>query len=330
MKITYIFGAGASCGALPMIGQIPERINLMINLLESQPHGIDLAKEWKFQNHRTTFGGILEKLIEELKWLEKNSANHASIDTFAKKLTITQSWNVLQKLKRAFSAYFVLEQIICPVEKRYDSFFAAILNEDGELPKNVRILSWNYDAQFEKAYSEYSQLKEIDRNRHLLNVIQKNATRSQSKEKFCLIKLNGSCSIIESSVNVYEFCDPFKCDINPEVLEHLLASYYQVEIFPGLRPALSFAWEKQGIDIVDYAIKETEDSEILVIIGYSMPYFNREIDREIIRSMKNLKKVYFQSPEAESLKDRFLTVRTDVSNLVSVNDLKQFYLPGEL
>lgn len=331
MKITYIFGAGASCGALPMVGQIPDRINLMVNLLEKE-HGIVPSKEWKFQNKSTTYGEILEKLIAELKWLTEHFANHASIDTFAKKLTIRRQWDDLQKLKRAFSAYFTLEQIISPVEKRYDSFFASILNEDGELPKNVRILSWNYDFQFEKAYSEYSELKHIDRNRHFLNVIQKKTRGRESKENFCLIKLNGSCSIIESSIYTHEFCDPFECGINPQILEHLLGTYHQVQLFPGLKSALSFAWEKEDteIDIVNYSVTQTHDTEVVVFIGYSMPYFNREIDRKIIRGMKNLQKVYFQSPKAESLKERFLTLRTDVKDLVSVNDLQQFYLPGEL
>jgi hypothetical protein len=118
--------------------------------------------------------------------------------------------------------------------------------------------------------------------------------------------------------------------LDNQILERILGVYHEMQILPGLKSALSFAWEKQDEDIIDFAVTETKDTEVLVFIGYSMPYFNREIDRKIIRNMQNLKKVYFQSPESESLKDRFKTVRNDIEELISVNDLKQFYLPGEL
>lgn len=329
MKITYIFGAGASCSALPMVGQIPERISKMIKLLNGQLE-IDIEKEWKHQSIKTTYGKILEKLVEDLFWLKENSENHASIDTFAKKLTINQNWDDLKKLKRSFSAYFSLEQIINPIDKRYDSFFASILNELGEFPNNTRILSWNYDIQFEKSYSEYSRINEIDKNRFLLNVVQKNTRIRASNEKFCIVKLNGSCSIIENPDRTHEFCNNQESNLSNPILERILGSYQELQVFSNLKYALSFAWEKADMNIVDYAIKETNDTEILVYIGYSMPYFNREIDRKIIKEMKNLKKVYFQSPEAEALKDRFSTIRNDIKELVSVNDLKQFYLPAEL
>jgi hypothetical protein len=114
MKITYIFGAGASCGALPMVGQIPDRISEMINLLKG-PLDLDIEKEWRFKENRSTYGKILEQLLTDLAWLKETSESHASIDTYAKKLTITQNWNDLKKLKSAFSAYFSLEQIIKPI-----------------------------------------------------------------------------------------------------------------------------------------------------------------------------------------------------------------------
>lgn len=59
---------------------------------------------------------------------------------------------------------------------------------------------------------------------------------------------------------------------------------------------------------------------------------NRVIDRKIIGEMKNLSKVYFQAPDPEILKERFLTIRTDIpdANLLVRKDVKQFLLPNEL
>ena len=48
--------------------------------------------------------------------------------------------------------------------------------------------------------------------------------------------------------------------------------------------------------------------------------------------MDKLKKVYFQAPDADSLKERFLSIREDIpaNMLVSRFDTKQFLLPNEL
>ena len=48
--------------------------------------------------------------------------------------------------------------------------------------------------------------------------------------------------------------------------------------------------------------------------------------------MKNVKKVYFQAPDAEILRERFKSIRNDLndSDLILRYDLEQFLLPNEL
>jgi hypothetical protein len=48
--------------------------------------------------------------------------------------------------------------------------------------------------------------------------------------------------------------------------------------------------------------------------------------------MTNLKKVYFQAPDAEDIRERFLAINDGVppENLVLRKDVKQFTLPNEL
>jgi hypothetical protein len=41
-------------------------------------------------------------------------------------------------------------------------------------------------------------------------------------------------------------------------------------------------------------LKTTQDTEQVVVIGYSFPFFNRQTDREIFGSMANLTKIYVQ------------------------------------
>lgn len=333
-KITYLFGAGASFYALPIVKYIPEKLQSTINYLSGTTIELNTDKVinkslGKNRIEEKTLGEILGILVEDLNWLLEKSEAHASIDTFAKKLTIINDRINLTRLKHALSAFFTIIQIDETKEKRYDSFFASLLNSDGELPKHVRVLSWNYDFQFEKAYSEYSQAGELKTNRYRLNVLQKNGNTSSTNDKFSLVKLNGSCTITgEYKGELYDFCNDVRCDIDPDTWEQILSKYFEVKV-SRLKSSLSFAWEEDN-EIIDCALRETKDTEILVVIGYSFPYFNRDIDRKIIGDMSKLKKVYFQSPEAEALKDRFSTIRGDEIQLESINDTEQFLLPSEL
>ncbi|WP_448529231.1 hypothetical protein [Raineya sp.] len=143
---------------------------------------------------------IHKTLIEDIEWLLSHSENHASIDTFAKKLFIKGKHDDLNKLKAAFSVYLIVEQLINKADKRYDSFYASLLNHNYyEFPPNLRILSWNYDSQFELAFSDYTDSKNIDSNKSYLNVITKYTYDKPRGSKFCLLKLNGTTNILQDN-----------------------------------------------------------------------------------------------------------------------------------
>jgi hypothetical protein len=74
---------------------------------------------------------------------------------------------------------------------------------------------------------------------------------------------------------------------------------------------LNFAWENDNNYIDKYRghsknLEEAEhiasETEILVVIGYSFPIFNREIDNILFKKMQKLKKVYIQDREPEKIK----------------------------
>lgn len=338
MKITYLFGAGASCQSLPIVNQIPARISKVIEILEKIDNEFSIDEKIIIQGKEFYSPEIKTELISDLKWVLENSKNHASIDTFAKKLYLKDKHNELNKLKRAFSVYLIIEQLLNKVDKRYDSFYASILNEDyTTFPKNMRILSWNYDNQFEKSFSDYTENDDMTVNRSFLNLVTKYSYGRTDNSKFCVLKLNGSTNLMsDNGFREYQFLTKVNGDLNKENLESLLRNYMvlarkEFNVFSGL----SFAWEKfynERNNIIEKAKIETLDTEILVVIGYSFPFFNREIDREIINNMKDLKKVYFQAPDANNLKERFLSIRDNIekSSLLERYDLEQFVLPNEL
>lgn len=335
-KVTYYFGAGASIGTLPIVNQIPDWIEDMIKLLSSD--SFKLSDHERFDpNDKLSKYAIQKEFLNDLGWLKEHAKNHASIDTFAKKLFLKDNERDLVRLKIALSMYFVLEQAKNETHKRYDAFFASILNDTAyNFPDNIRVLSWNYDFQFEKSYSEYSNNNKLKDNQDFLNVITKYSRNKPSNNRFSIIKLNGTTTITDSSgFQTFNLINTFEGEITKELLEYILKTYDNIRKAPNYIYGLSFAWERIGYedrDIITHAKTDTIDTEVLVVIGYSFPFFNREIDREIIKNMKNLRKVYFQAPDAEILKERFLSIRDDIadSSLLCRYDVGQFLLPNEL
>ena len=80
----------------------------------------------------------------ELEWLLQKSVAHASIDTFAKKLTLTDNKADLHRLKEVLVIFFSLLQGSGKSDLRYDTFIVSLLErlEDGFcMPGNINILS---------------------------------------------------------------------------------------------------------------------------------------------------------------------------------------------
>ncbi len=339
-KITYLFGAGASCNALPIVKEIPEGIKSLMRVLKSRDLMLD---------DKSTFGGqgfqsqdskrvFQLKLIDELNWLLNESGSHSSVDTLAKKLTIRKKFDELERLKRVLSVFFIFEQAQKPPDRRYDTFYASIISRSGKLPEKIRIVSWNYDHQFELSYSDYSGEIKILKNQDLLNVIQKKGINNYYDQSFRIYKLNGTTDVIDNEAfRQYSYIDEIKFSINKEFVEKIVKQFAIIINSKNLKSTISFAWEPEesadgGKGFIDTLVNDVKDSIALVVIGYSFPFFNREIDRKIINGMTQLRKVYFQSPEADSLIDRFKAIRSDMNNndLIRVGDVKQFLLPNEL
>lgn len=77
MIATFLIGAGASCGTVRMVTQLPEKMSHIVKYLKN-------SKEPLTASTRLPLGKDLEffrvQLIVDIEWLSKESANHASID----------------------------------------------------------------------------------------------------------------------------------------------------------------------------------------------------------------------------------------------------------
>ena len=79
-------------------------------------------------------------------------------------------------------------------------------------------------------------------------------------------------------------------------------------------------------------LKTTQDTEQVVVIGYSFPFFNRQTDRVIFGCMANLKKIYVQNMNADEVEQSLLAVLPEDKKIEIKKEYKcsQFCLPKEL
>ncbi|MBW8198913.1 hypothetical protein [Flagellimonas abyssi] len=335
-NITYLVGAGASHGALPVVGEMSEKIIEARELLRnhvsnSNDQPLALAgKQTQYTVHTAS-----AKLMDDFDWLSKCAMNHASIDTYAKKLYLAGHQQDLRRLKLALCAYFTLAQAGKKIDVRYDTFFASIIKMSQIMPENIKIVTWNYDTQFEMASCDYNQeFKDIATNAIKLQVRVK-GLRKTSANGFIISKLNGVAAFHQLGDNQNNYlANPLE-NLNDEFYRVLLTNYINISFNTEYIPSISFAWERDSFDrepIVDYTTKRIADTEILVIIGYSFPFFNREVDRTLFDSMINLKKIYYQDINAIKLIDRLQAVqqRIDAKQIIPISETGQFFLPYEL
>lgn len=360
-KVVYLLGAGASRGSrdydgksvsreeiendnnhilagIPLVNEIPQRLRYIIGLLSSadfSQHERDITLETK---EVVTFSDAKKRLINDLQWLADESYRHATIDTFAKKLYLTNQKEKFAKLEKLLSIFFIIEQYLNKTDGRYDTFLANILTNKIEIPDEIAILTWNYDSQFEIAFREYK--RDIISSPSDVGVCSKYDNIKECCTRPKIFKLNGSASF-DGFYSLGKDCENSYQNLNDIYIGELLERYLEDKNYSKL----SFAWEYRldNVELSDLFWQEvkTEISEakILVTIGYTFPFFNREIDRKLFEMMPNLSHIYIQDPNAEQLKNNILPVLSDVQKSVAKNlqdkitiitNCDQFYLPPEL
>jgi hypothetical protein len=211
-NITYLLGAGASANALPTINEINTRLVLFRDLLFRYISD----KQRNLVNN--DLHPTAHDLFASLKWVISNTDKHFTIDTFARKLfAISSRHPELRILKCVLSTFFVFEQITFPEneilrkekdqifrkqipDKRYDNLISSLIEDEinnSNILGNIKVLSWNYDSQFEYAYKEFWDFNYLYETHRQLQVIPSmwiSEIRDKQEidlDKFSLIHLNG-------------------------------------------------------------------------------------------------------------------------------------------
>lgn len=386
-NITFLIGAGASANTIPTVDHMVERIKGYAGYLKSV--GIELIHnegKWKYPHSLHDKIGVLNNLASDLDWLANQSINHQTIDTLARKYYLNNDYQNLKKLKRILIVFFKLEQLLLKPdfnfkdgesknsfkkmpEQRYDALISAIARKTScglVLPKNVKILSWNYDIQFELALTNYSQHNSLVQIRKEFQILPNVDTYNEvnklpvDKNRFSMVKLNGT-ALWESNYKVKKHEVPKTLfdkeslgKSENELLGELIEQYNNLYPDNNLKmddslKYFNFSWEMDdtfqdkypGYNMNIKAAHEiAEQTEILVVIGYSFPLFNREIDKSLLTTMgRCLKKVYIQDLNPEPIQtimqnsvERFqMPAVKGLPNItfVPINETRQFFLPYE-
>lgn len=333
-EVIYLIGAGASYGKRRINNktgeEIPGEIERGLPIVNQLEPAIDFfCRNIGPYNSDSYYDAEYPNLYRELTWLRDLCKTYPTIDTYAKKLFVTGDKRGLSRLKKALSAFFVLIQSHEKRDLRYDGFIASIIGDDGSLPNQISILSWNYDYQIEFVLQDFSPIK-IE----LLQVWQKQGitckgfNSSINNTTFNCVKLNGTAMFSNSDG---ELIDPLFYD-NDRIEK--CYSYGN----DSWRSNISFAWEKDE-SFIDSVLPLIMDTKVLVIIGYSFPYVNRAIDRKLVQNMNALRTVYIQDKAALDVKQSFETLLSNTQqrlinnnkmHIYPITSVAQFMIPNEL
>lgn len=344
-QITYLFGAGASFHAIPTIDKLNDRIeNLIKYLTDKKETAENQDSNLLVDSNIKENINILITLIDELEWLNFESENHQTVDTLAKKFYVQQDDNSLCRLKRALMIYFFFEQNIpfpnyseikneheLLLDKRYDNLIASIAEREKSrvrFKENIKIITWNYDLQIDFAVKNYFKGKSttINKIKNENNIHPNHSSYNNGLEnildKFAVLKLNGNAFLDNTFKNSNydgETINDYKFQKNNISDNYILGKFlleYKNIFLKGINSNhevykyFNFAWEKEEKyighnSLISQAMKIMEATKILIIVGYSFPYFNSEIDKQLFTKCFP-KEIIIQDLEPEKIKERLL------------------------
>ncbi len=365
MNITYLLGAGASANAIPVVEKSNYRIELFLHILNQDLEKYSLSEKLRkkgAQKHESFLN-----IYKKIKF-------HLSYDTYAKKLWLKGLEKELLELKEFMSFYYYYEHLpnkfraryvdnfilenyklngeqikkeyfdICrdQQDKRYDAFFAGIADkkcvETVFIPDNINIVTWNYDLQMEMALSSYDT-GFIDCSFDPYK-LKRDEINSPLQRK--IVKLNGSCGYKIQTIdgihyNLERYFKGFNID-SCEDLYKIMVGDWELDIETNYHTNINFSWEENKYSNQNLGVARTIFSKTdgLVVVGYSFPLFNREVDKKLFSELNiaSNSKIYVQTlseDEFKRIKSRIKGIMNiDDKNIEFIEDKNQFFVPFEL
>ncbi|MBK9419562.1 MAG: hypothetical protein IPN44_00750 [Flavobacteriales bacterium] len=351
-KVVYWLGAGASYQALPIVGEMPLAFRSQWRWLVNVYPAAE-GTEW------------LARYRQQMDFYASVAERYGTIDTYARSLFLLKKDEELADLKLHLAMYFLLEQAVekkdytisakegvayskpDQIDKRYMTWLAQVLDNDGMMSKRINILSWNYDLQIEHAIGLYHGLTNLS-ELHSKNrfTIYPDSTKPDGLTTSVpdLIHLNGIAghAVIDgTSRALYSSLLLGDSELYIKRLFELYDGYDSQDqwMLRAMQRTFNFAWEESPMALtgIGLAHKCLELADVLVIIGYSFPAFNRSIDIKLMKAFMSPgmhsphKRIYLQSPSiTEEWFGHLFSINNKMVGLKADSTVDQFYLPPEL
>jgi len=339
-SILYILGAGASAEALPLVNSYTDQ------------NGV---KHRSLIGELTLFSEVLKNKggNESYFNLCQEVSNFLTPDTFARFLFLNDRSTDYNRFKILLSAYFFYREKFHEIgkpcaDKRMLSFLTTICLEKNFFPENVKILTWNYDNQIAIACEKFSYDKVAAAYVKNFKAFPFKLDNTHDKNHTSLVYLNGiagfaynyqSRNIISKESTIDRPLQNIIKDTAGLDQDSKIIKLFSIFENPTENLLISFAWEKDSTDSsvahfvserLEYARGVARATDILVVIGYSFPFFNREIDNMIFKEMPGLQKIYFQDPNLDGI---YLRSQFSLSKEVQIENITQvshYFVPFEL
>jgi hypothetical protein len=341
IKITYLLGAGASYNAIPIWkGQGKSMLGVSRYIKGYIDDNERLKKEETKILHENA---TLNNLADRIGHYGNLAIQYGSIDIYAKRLHLLGDLRQLDELKFCLSIYFDLwenfindstplnnEAKYTKVDKRYLSLLSVLLEKgldksNPKLNKNISFISWNYDLQLEFAYESFMENKAAS-----LSEVNEGLSFMEEKNRYKeVIHLNGHRG---NFIDGGKYYDNVPNLIHGSIDNYLLGLQYEKDDFraKSYKNCIKYAWEHDSNSLKD-ALEIMKSTNILVIIGYSFPSFNRRIDAQLINAFQendDYLDIIYQDPNGnediiDALFDKPANVRIERKNV------NQFYIPNE-
>lgn len=275
--ITYIFGAGASCQSMPLVSNFKDRFDV-------------------FEEHlQISSSSLNPNLIIDIKDFKKEISSHFSFDTYFKKLFHQEvDEKKINKSKVLLLLFFLFEHLAdqetlngnkifqkqqrenrqkqATIDPRYEALVAGLIKPirgKSEFYTNLNLFTWNYDANLILALNNFIAPRES-----FTEFIEKRIKNDyiEISSQIKLFHLNGFIT--------HPILDKFYTQNPLNSLHNLLAKYSNEDFSSHIRN-LKFSWEQEHIPTIEFESCISKSSTI-ILIGYSLPLYNRRIDSSIL------------------------------------------------
>ncbi|MBP7773423.1 MAG: hypothetical protein KA193_12970, partial [Bacteroidia bacterium] len=295
----FILGAGASIPVLPITSGIEMAAKTFIEQINEYKRRLSF-RDFPNKTELNQLHAKLDDLLADIHFLRDACEKHISIDTAAKKYLSRDNVKLLSQIKQGLTDLFSFIQFTQPSSTRYDAFIAALYDHHNRrMPDQVKIISWNYDVQFELAFSEYyNQISYRDIATGLN--LTPHSNRTPSIGSFFLHKMNGSAAYFDNSNNqeLAPLFPTFNLDRTVKRALETIISNRTNSYKNNIRFAFETKINKNELVPLRDSISNCVN---LVVIGYSFPFFNRDYDNFVF-AQSNFENIYVQCPQ-ESFAD---------------------------